>query len=133
MKVIDEDTGTVLEEYRPESEYMTEQAIENIKNLAKLIAENPNMPVIPMVEQEVIGDDQAKRWAGHIGTSEVKEFILRENIEGTFFYYRKDQENLIDMIAENSEEEDYSVAQQEAREKVNAMQWNKAIFLNVDM
>lgn len=32
------------------------------------------------------------------------------------------------MIAENGEEEDYSVAQQEAREKVNAMQWNKAIF-----
>lgn len=133
MKVIDEDTGTVLEEYRPESEYMTEQAVENIKNLAKLIAENPNMPVIPMVEQEVVGSDEFKRWAAHIGTAEVKEFILRENIEGTFFYYRKDQENLIDMIAENSEEEDYSVAQQEAREKVNAMQWNKAIFLNVDM
>lgn len=71
---------------------MTEQAAENIKNLVKLTMQsNPNMPVIPMVEQEVVGCDDFKHYAAHIGTAEVKEFILKENIEGTFFYYRKDQ------------------------------------------
>lgn len=46
---------------------------DNIKILFELINENPELPIICMVDCEIIGDDYA-RWLAQIGWSEVGEF-----------------------------------------------------------
>ncbi len=48
---------------------------DNIKDLMKLISENPELPIICMVESEVIGDDIG-RWMAQIGYSKVGEFAM---------------------------------------------------------
>ena len=45
----------------------------NIKILLDLIKENPELPIICMVDSDIIGDDYG-RWMAQIGWSEVGEF-----------------------------------------------------------
>ena len=46
------------------------------KELLKLIKENPDLPVVPMVEGEVVGDDSYHYWLGSWGKAEVTEYYL---------------------------------------------------------
>lgn len=51
------------------------------EQLLNLIKENPDLPIIPMVDYEVCGDDCCTWWMGHWGRSEVTEYYLgRERV-----------------------------------------------------
>lgn len=47
----------------------------HIENLLNLIRENPTLPVVPMVDCEVVGDDGG-RWMGAFGYADVGEYAL---------------------------------------------------------
>ena len=47
-----------------------------IEQLLQIIKDNPDLPVVPMVEGEVVGDDSYNYWLGHWGRSEVTEYYL---------------------------------------------------------
>ena len=50
------------------------------QELLRLIKENPNLPVVPMVEGEVCGDDSSL-WLGSWGDSELNEYYVgRERV-----------------------------------------------------
>ena len=60
----------------------------NTEELLKLIKENPNLPIVPMVESEVVADDCCNYWMGEWGTCEVTEYYLgREKV-----HFRDDDE-----------------------------------------
>ena len=46
---------------------------DNIKLLLELINENPELPIICMVDSDIIGDDYG-RWMAQVGWSEVGEY-----------------------------------------------------------
>ena len=48
----------------------------NIEKLIKLIQENPDLPVIPMVDYEIVADDDYQRWMGSIGDSKIGDFCI---------------------------------------------------------
>lgn len=43
--------------------------------IIKLIQENPELPIVPMVDSEVVGDDY-EYWMGHWGQCRVTEYYL---------------------------------------------------------
>ena len=45
---------------------------ENIKEILKLIDEHPDLPVIPMVGQDIVADCTGE-WVAHFGKAEVKK------------------------------------------------------------
>lgn len=47
---------------------------ENIKNLIELISKNPDLPIICMVDCEVVCDFDYGRWLAQIGNCEIGEF-----------------------------------------------------------
>lgn len=51
---------------------------ENVKKLLELIEENPDLPIVPMVDSEVVADDCCTYWMGHWGHCEVSEYLLGE-------------------------------------------------------
>ena len=66
------------------------------EQLLKLIKENPDLPVIPMVDYEVCADDCCTWWLGRWGRSEVTEYYLgRERI-----HFKDDDEESVlgDMV-----------------------------------
>ncbi len=42
----------------------------------KLMQENHDLPILPMVDYEVVAGDEYTYWAGSWGEAEVKEFII---------------------------------------------------------
>ena len=44
------------------------------EELLKLIQENPDLPVVPMVDEEIVADDNCTWWLGSWGHSKVTEF-----------------------------------------------------------
>lgn len=47
---------------------------ENIKNLINYIEDNPDLPVVAMVDSDIVADDGFSRWLGGIGKSYVGEY-----------------------------------------------------------
>lgn len=88
---------------------------ENRSKLSRLISENPDLEVIPMVHFEVCFGDDYSRWVGSIGNSMIKEYFFDEDNEGELRYK--------DTYTEE-ELEDFND---------RGVQWNKAIFLFIDL
>jgi hypothetical protein len=44
--------------------------------IIKLIEENPDLPVVPMVDSEVVADDSYTYWMGKWGECKVTEYYL---------------------------------------------------------
>ena len=72
---------------------------ENIQKLITLAADHPELPIIAMVDGEVVGDDSYSRWVGYFGSVELGEFVLyndrfiddREEFKERFYDYNDDE------------------------------------------
>lgn len=47
-----------------------------LNDLLQLMKENPDLPVIPMVDSDVVAGDEYGYWMGSIGKCEVREFAI---------------------------------------------------------
>ncbi|MGN0456024.1 MAG: hypothetical protein ACI4F2_04120 [Acutalibacteraceae bacterium] len=71
---------------------------ENIKKLIELIKENPDLPVVPVVNEEVVGDD-GSYYLGSFGLPYVEEYAVyndrffgdREEFKEHYFGYHDDE------------------------------------------
>lgn len=54
---------------------------ENIQKLICLAKEHPELPIIAMVDGEIVGDDSYSRWVGYFGSVELGEFVLYNDDE----------------------------------------------------
>lgn len=64
-------------------------------DIINLIEQHPELPIIPMVDGEVVGDDSYQYWLGRWGRCEITEYYLgREKV-----HFRDDDEEdvLVDM------------------------------------
>ena len=79
---------------------------DNIKTLLETIHNNPDLPVICMVESDIVGDDYG-RWMAQIGRSEVGEFasynerFYNDREEFTEDYYSSNDEILDERFGYN--------------------------------
>lgn len=124
----------------------------NKEELARLILENPELPVLCMVEFEVVASDECLRWAASLGECKIREYIYHEDsVSDSVIYWREDAGKLVDAMAEDAENQErfydsgadmstataraeaYRRARMEAEQKVNAMPWKKAIVVNIDL
>lgn len=53
---------------------------DKVKQLFDLIAQNPGLPVIPMVDSEICEDDSYARYMGEIGFSFVGEYAIYDDM-----------------------------------------------------
>lgn len=126
------------------------------KEFLKLVAENQNLPIIPMVYYEVVGDG-CGRWLGEFGRAYVGEYALYDDR----YYDDRDEfkERYYDINAEALEEKfeynprinDFTVSQnkytrldleintfnekrlEEYLDKVADEYFTKAIIVNIDL
>lgn len=100
------------------------------ENLLKLINENPELPVIPMVDYEVVGDDSCCRWGGSLGTAEIKEYVgyeMYRDFEETV--YKEDSDRIMEYLTDHDE----NLTDADIVKIVEGLEWKKAIFLNIDL
>ncbi len=72
---------------------------EVIKNLVRLAEENPELPIVAMVDGEIVGGDNYARWLGSVGNVELGEYVLfddrfiddREEFKERYYDYNDDE------------------------------------------
>lgn len=106
-------------------------SMNNGKELLKLVQENPDLPIAPMVDGEVCQGDTWRYWLGSFGRAEVTEYVCANEC----FYTRNDQDCLEEELA-NTLCDDYPDMSDEEffqmiHEKVEALPWKKAIIVYI--
>lgn len=102
---------------------------EKLEELLKLMQANPELPVIPCVDGDVVGGDDCYCWLGTWGASGIQEYIIGN--ERT--YYREDDiSEMNDPLYERYDPELVdNMTEEETRAAYNALPWKKAIFVDV--
>ena len=104
-----------------------------IKELLKHIQENPDLPIVPMVDGEIVGSDEYRRWLGGWGSSRIDEYLVGEER----LYFREDDDSdeidatLTDRGIFSGDCEDMS--DEEIKAAYAALPWTKAIIVNIDL
>ncbi len=105
-----------------------------LSDLVQLMKDNPDLPVIPMVDTEVVAGDEFGYWMASFGKCEVREFAIDDWYGDGIVRYRDEygaEDGLIEAIAEckyDGTDEDYEKAKEEA-EKL----WTKAIIVKIEL
>lgn len=99
----------------------------------KLVQENPDLPVVPMVDAEVVGNDNYGWWLGSFGHCEVTEYVCVEMYCQDRFCTRDDQDEIEEYFMNEIADNDESLSEEEiermAHEQAEALDWVKAIVV----
>ncbi len=100
----------------------------NTQKLLQLAAENPDLPIVPMVDYDVVGDGWGF-WLGEFGHCEVGEYALYDD------RYFDDRDELNDAYYCNNGEAFDGLPDQQIDEALTAAtdhMWTKAIIVYIN-
>lgn len=107
----------------------------NTQEFIKLVQENPDLPIVPMVDAEIVCGDDYGWWLGSFGCCEITEYVCVEMYGEDRFVARDDQDEIEEYFADkilNEDESDYLSDEQVERmahEQAEALDWIKAIIM----
>ena len=104
---------------------------ENIKHLIQLMEENPDLPVIPMVGQDIVADCTGE-WVAHFGKAEIKKMC----IYGEKVIFREWKNAIKTVEALELEGLTEGRTREESIEKLNGyldeLEWLEAIIVHIE-
>lgn len=100
------------------------------QELIKLISENPELPILPMVDYEVVCEDGG-RWLGSFGSCYVGEYTLFNDR----YYDERDEfkEDYLDFYCDELCEKFKDEVPDEYLNKVADKYFTKAIIVNINL
>lgn len=105
---------------------------ENIKKLLKLIEENPDLEIMPMVDSDCVPSDDFSYWCANWGEPEIDEYYLSDE---RIYFKSIDFEELVEKNMEFCEQEVemYEGESEElAIKEVDKLNWVKAIVVHIN-
>lgn len=97
------------------------------KELFKLMQENPELPVVPMVDSDVITKEWLSWYIGRLESPEIDEYLVADGI-----IYTKTSDDLWDVLeAAYGEFKVSKMTEEEAAEAYQQLPWQKAIMLYI--
>ena len=113
-----------------------EKQAENLKELFELIKKRPDLPIVAMVDSEIVADDGGF-WLGEWGRCEVDKYIVNENY-GVIFYEqgRPDTVDIFEKYFDYAEcGIDEELPDEQAlplmKEKIDTLNWTEAIIVYI--
>lgn len=104
---------------------------DNIKHLIQLMDEHPDLPVIPMVGQDIVADCTGE-WVAYFGKAEVKKMC----IYGEKVVFREEKNAIKTVEALELEGLTEGRVREESLEKLNGyldeLDWLEAIIVNIE-
>ena len=104
---------------------------DNIKDLLKLMDENPDLPVIPVVGQDIVADCTGE-WVAYFGKAEVKKMCIYGEKVG----FREEKNAIKTVEALELEGLTEGRAREESLEKLNGyldeLEWLEVIIVHIE-
>lgn len=109
----------------------SENEKENREELFRLMQENPELPIVPMVDYEIVADDSG-RWLGSWGSSYIGEYLIGEE---RIFFREDDDPSEVDRVLSERYGDDYyaDMTDEQEAEAYAGLPWVKAIIVNIDL
>ncbi len=112
---------------------------ENLQELFRLIKENPDLPIVPMVDEDVVADYGYQRWKGSWGKAQKTKYCM---IDEYVHFYEPDDWNAIESALSalpddayigfyNVEDEDEDETR--IKEMYETLPWVEAIVVYIDL
>lgn len=102
--------------------------------IIKLIEENPDLPVVPMIDSEVVADDSYTYWIGKWGRCKVTEYYLGNEM---VHFRNEDEEDVLSDISGCRPAHDplgryiYDLTDDEWNELYKSIPWTKCIVIYI--
>lgn len=110
----------------------SEKERKNREELFKLMAENPELPVVPMVDSEIVCDDYYSRWLGSWGSCYIGEYYCGD--ERIFFREDDDEAEIEAAVCDQFGDETWEkMTEEEAKAEYASLPWVKAIIVEIDL
>lgn len=102
-----------------------------IEHFLKLIKENPDLPIIPMVNGEVT-DGEGSYWIGQWGYAQVDEYIFATRYGKMLFKSDDDVFDALECYLTDEELELLPETESECRPFYDKLPWKKAIIVYIE-
>ena len=105
---------------------------ENREEPFRLIKENPELPIVPMVDAEIVAED-CGYWLGAWGRAEVDEYFISERAERVFY---KSDVDVFDVLERHLSDEEFEAlpeSEEECRPYYDKLPWIKAIIVYINL
>ena len=112
---------------------MTEKERKNHDDLFKLMQENPDLPVVPMVDADIVAGDDYGRWMGSWGSASVDEDLIPPDDRPMIFKSDDDVFDTLEQCLPEAEFEALPENESECRPFYDALPWVKAIIVNINL
>lgn len=116
-----------------------EKQTENLKELFGLIKKRPDLPIVAMVDSEIVADDGCCYWMGSWGSCLTDKYIVHEDY-GVIFYEegKPDTVDIFEKYFDYAEcGIDEELPDEEAlplmRAKVDSLDWKEAIIVYIQV
>ena len=103
----------------------------NIETLLRLVQENPDLPVVPMVEGRIAWDDSGYFMAA-FGAAEVDEYIVSRQDGRIYFKSDDDVFDVLEHVLSDEEFDTLPQSEAECRPYFEVLPWTKAIIVYID-
>lgn len=107
---------------------------ENVANLLELIKAHPDLPVVPMVDSEIVADDGYSWWLGSWGSASVQKYTIHNE---HMIFWDDGVDDIFDevfvwddVIPDNATEEQEEEIRKDA---VNGLDWVEAITVRINL
>lgn len=103
----------------------------NTKELLQLIKDNPALPIIPLVSNDVVSDNSGY-WVGEWGNACVDAFLFCPRFQYLAFKSDDDVWGTLEDYLRDDELERLPESEEECREIYNKLPWTKAIIVKIE-
>lgn len=112
--------------------HVSEKEKNNRAELFRLMQENPDLPIVPMVNSDVVADD-CGYWLGAWGRAYVDEYFISERAEQVFFKSDDDVFYVLDCNLSREERKALPESEEECRPYYDNLPWIKAIIVHINL
>jgi len=105
---------------------------EKVRRLLELIKENPDLPIVPMVDADIVSGDDFGMWMGAWGNARVDSYIIDMRDMVRF----KSDDDVFDVLERCLSQEEFEAlpeADSECRPAYDALPWKEAIIVDIVM
>lgn len=105
----------------------------------ELVKQNPDLPIVPMVDSDVCCGDDYSWWLGSFGSARIDEYVSIEMYGECRFFTKDEQpeieEYIFDKICDEWEGDELSdkEVEQKAHEQAEKLPWVKAIIVYIGL
>lgn len=107
---------------------ISEKEKKSLEKLIELVRENPELPIVPMVDGDIVPDDSAMRWMGSWGDCRIDHYLpTRERV----YFLDDDEEDILSALhgwkwVDEATDDEWNTAYEN-------IPWITAIIVNIDM